>query len=221
MTQSEKLFEQFCEENKIHFITIIPDKVTSKKHPDYRIICSGITVIVEIKEFSESPLEKLRRLQLITTGSTDTYNPLMDDRVRKKINRAMPQLKNHANNKHPAIIVLFDNVSIIPLDGLDIRIAMFGQDIVDIGLTNDPSNNVAFAYHHFGSGRKVSPNYNTTLSAIAHLTFEPDQSLHLNFYHNKYALLPLNPDWLRGEKIKHFILGDHIKDGGLRGWEEV
>lgn len=220
-TLSEQLFERFCNDNRIKWSTIIPDGHISRKHPDYKIECTGNAVIVEVKEIGESPNDRARHQRLMLTGSTGVFNPQLDERVRKKIDRAIPQLRCLAKDKHPAVIVLFDNESIIPLEGLEIRLAMYGQDIVDVGLIGNTSSPAVFAHHHFGAGQKVSAKYNTTLSAVALLTKQSDQSLHLDFYHNKFAAIPLNPDWLRNTAVRHFQLGDRPGEGGLREWEQV
>lgn len=220
-TLSEQLFERFCGENHINWSLIVPDGQIARKYPDYKIECAGNIVFVEIKEIGESPDDRARRERLILTGSTGAFNPQLDERVRKKIDRAMPQLRRLAKDKHPAVVVLYDNKSIIPLDGLEIRLAMYGQDIVDIGYIDNTPYPTIFARHRFGAGQKVSVKHNTTLSAVALLTRQPDQSLHLDFYHNKFAVLPFNPDWLRNAAVRHFQLGDRPGEGGLREWERV
>jgi len=220
-TLSEQLFEQFCNSNLIKWSNIPPDDQVSRKHPDYKIECNGNIVIVEVKEIGESPADRDRHLRLELTGSTGTFDPQLDERVRKKIDRAMPQLRCLAKGRYPAVIVLFDNESIIPLEGFEILSAMYGQEIVDIGLIGNASNPVVFICHRFGAGQKVSAKHNTTLSSIALLTKQPDHSLHLNFYHNKYAAKPINPDWLSIAAVKHYKRGEHPGEGGLVGWEQI
>lgn len=220
-TLSEQLFEKFCNNNNIGWSHITPDGEVSRKHPDYRIECSGNVVIVEVKEIGESPADRDRHLRLELTGSTGTFDPQLDVRVRKKIDRAMPQLRRLAKGRYTAVIVLYDNESIIPLEGLFILLAMYGQEIVDIGLIGNASNPSIFTRHRFGPGQKVSAKHNTTLSAVALLTNQPYQSLLLDFYHNKFAKKPFNPDWLRIAAVKHYRLGDRPGEGGLIGWEQI
>lgn len=220
-TLSEKLFEEFGDRNDINWSPIIPDGQISKKYPDYIIECSGNTVIVEVKELGETPDNLERRRKLKLTGSTGPYDQQLDKQVRKKIDRAMPQLQDLAKGKHLAVIVLYDKESIIPLEGLEIRLAMYGQDKVDIGLIeNNSSTPVIFVSHRFGANQKVGKNRNTTLSAVALLTVQAERSLHLDFYHNKYAAIPFNPKWLRISSVSHYRLGNHPGPGGVRSWEK-
>lgn len=220
-TFSEQLFEKFCDSNAIEWSPVIPDDQVSYKNPDYRIKCRGNAVIVEVKEIGQSHADRTRFQRLKLTGTTGTFNPQLDERVRKKIDRAMPQLQRLAKGRLPAIVVLYDNGSIIPLEGLEIRLAMFGQDIVDVGLADDTSNPVAFVRHRFGAGQKVSARHNTTLSAVALLTSQSDLSLYLAFYHNRFAAKPFDPNWLRTSAVSHYRLGDHPIEGGLRTWEPI
>lgn len=221
-TLSEKLFEEYCDRNDINWSPIIPDGQISKKYPDYIIECSGNTIIVEVKELGETPdnRERIRKLKL--TGSTGPYDLQLDKQVRKKIDRAMPQLQGLAKGKHPSVIVLYDKESIIPLDGLEIRLAMYGQDKVDIGLIdNNSSTPIIFVSHRFGANQKVGKKRNTTLSVVALLTVQAEKSLHLDFYHNKYAAIPFNPEWLRISSVSHYRLGHDPGPGGLRSWEKL
>ena len=220
-TLSEQLFEKFCDINGIDWSPIATVGQVSCKHPDYYIKCNENTVFVEIKEIGESPADRARYQRLKQTGSTGVYDPRLDERVRKKIDRAMPQLRYLAKGKYPAIVVLYDNISIIQIEGLEIRLGMYGKDMVDIGLVGNISNTDIFIRHRFGAGQKVSANHNTTLSAVALLTSQSDQSLHLDFYHNKFAAKPFDPNWLRTLTVKHYQLGSQPGEGGLIEWESI
>lgn len=221
-TLSEQLFEKFCDSNDIDWSPITPDGKNYYKNPDYRIECGGSTIIVEVKEMGETPDDRIHRKRFNLTGSTGPFDPKLDKRVRKKIDRAMPQLKRVAKDRCPAVLVLYDKECIIPLEGLEIRLAMYGQDIVDVGvIDNNSSTPVIITSHRFGANQKVGKKHNTTLSAIALLTIQEDKSLHLDFYHNKYAAIPLNPEWLRISTVNHYRLRDHPESGGLISWEMI
>jgi hypothetical protein len=220
-TISEALFERFCDQNGVHWWNIPVISVGSGKSPDYRIECGGNIVIAEVKEFALSPDDLARLERLRSLGTTGVFDPKLDERVRRKINHAMPQLRQTAKHTYPAIIVLYDDATLLPLEGLEIRLAMYGQDIVEIGVTGSPSNPIPFTRHRFGGGRKVDIRQNTTLSAVALLTEKPDGFQHLAFYHNKYAAIPFDPAWLRRPTVQHYRIGDLPQEGGLRGWERI
>ena len=151
-TTSETLFEKFCAQNDVHWMKIPVSSKQSDKTPDYRIECEGIVVIAEVKEFDLSPDDKARLDLLESRGSTGSFEQNLDDRVRNKIDAAMPQLRKLAKGKYPAIIVLYNNVILFPVEGLEIRLAMYGQDIVEIGSAGDSSNPSLFIRHRFGGG---------------------------------------------------------------------
>ncbi len=219
-TLSEQLFERFCSDNEIVCIQIVPDGQESRKHPDYSIECSGNPIIVEVKEFGDNPENRLLRTNLNQTGSTGEFDPHLDRRARKRIDDAMPQLRRLAKGKLAALVVLFDNENIIPLSGLEIRLAMYGQDKVDIFAPEQESGRILIQ-HRFGPGQKVTPQHNTTLSAVALLQNQEDQQIMLEIYHNRFAAIPFNPNWLRIPPVKHFVLAKQLGVGGLPEWQEI
>lgn len=213
-TVSESLFEQFCDHNHVAWARITPNGVAGHKHPDYKIVCSGNVVIVEVKEVGESQARSVLRKQLELSGPADVSEPRPDEQVRKMVYSGSKQIRS-ARGKNPALIVLYDDESIIPIDGQAIRAGMYGQNEVAIGSTAGPSR----TRHHFGAGQSVSKNQNTTLSAVALLTGQTGHPSRLDFYHNQFAKMPFNPDWLRTEAAAHYRLAAHIAVGGLRDWE--
>ena len=155
-THSEELFEQFCDENELQCSRIPVADAISLKTPDYIMVCDGNTVIVEVKELGISPDDQARREKFISRGTTGVYDPKLDVRVRRMIDDAMPQLRRLARGKHPAIIVLHSGSSLLPVEGLEIRLAMYGKDIVEIGLTGDDLNPVPIVRHRFGGSEKLA-----------------------------------------------------------------
>jgi hypothetical protein len=220
-TISETLFEQFCDENHVAWHRIPVAGLVSRKTPDYRIECANNIVIVEVKEFGDSPEDRMLRERLRSQGATGAFDPKLDQRVRNKIDAAMPQLRQLAKNRYPAMMVLYDDVTLLPIEGLEIRLAMYGQDHVDVGVTGSSSSPILVARHHFGGGRRVTDQHNTTLSAIALLTVEKQGIKHIAVYHNKYAAIPFQPVWLNTSAVDHYRIGDRPQAGGLIGWERV
>lgn len=226
MTISEEMFEQFCSENRIPWERIPVSTANFQKRPDYRLTCSDNAIIAEVKELGISPddqarIERLKLYGSASHGSPPGFDPKLDVRVRKMIDDAMPQLKQLAKGKYPAIVVVHSGASLMPIEGLEIRLAMYGQDIVEIGSAGDQANTIPIVYHRFGKGRKVDADHNTTLSAVVLLTNQSNRPPELAFYHNKYAAIPFHPDWLRIPEVKHYQIGDHQQQGGLKGWELV
>ena len=49
----------------------------------------------------------------------------------------------------------------------------------------------------------MQPELNTSTSALVSLRKNGDRAF-LTFYHNKFAKVPFDPDWLRAETIEHY-----------------
>jgi hypothetical protein len=221
MTISENLFERFCSENEIPCTPIPVAKTDSHKTPDYELICHSKIVIAEVKELGTSPDDLARIERLRARGRTEVFDPKLDVRVRKMIDDAMPQLRRLAKGKYPAIVVVYSGASLMPVNALEIRLAMYGQDVVEIGLVGNSADPTPVVRHRFGQGQKVGKQHNTTLSAVALLTTNSGKPDKLTFFHNKYAAMPFEPDWLRIPKVSHFQIGDRQQRGGLKSWEPV
>jgi hypothetical protein len=97
---------------------------------------------------------------------------------------------------------------------------MYGIEEVKV-MPPDPSFNSPLRwFHRFGGKRKVSPTFNTTLSALSVLSVEND-SIILDVYQNDYAAHHLEPEWLRIPTVRYFKLGPVAAKGGLRTWIEL
>jgi hypothetical protein len=130
LTESEVLFEEYCKKNSLD-IRRVKKPCFGGKYPDYLLWLSRNRIIVEVKQFNESPLDIDLQKQLIEKGKATFIEPGVEKRVSNKIHDAMAQLKRYAKGKHPAIVVLYNNSTFFGSDKNEIRIAMYGKDIVD------------------------------------------------------------------------------------------
>ena len=221
-TVSEKLFEDFCADIGISLESIAPESDEGQKTPDYTMEASGNLIVVEVKQFDPNPEDRRLFRALSEQGTTGTITSVPGHRVRGKISDAMPQLKARSKGKLPALLVLYNNVKLIEqrVDPIDIKTAMYGLEVVEVSVPKDPADRRIFAQHKFGGGRKVSDQYNTSLSAVGTL-FETAQSIRLDIFHNDFAANSVDPAWLRSSSIRHFRLGTEMARGGLREWVEV
>jgi hypothetical protein len=212
-TISEKLFERFCSEMNIPFKRILEDKVQT---PDYDIILSQHLVVAEIKQFDINDVDQ-EVIEQIKQNGIASHEGGYANRVRNKINSAKNQLKLRAQNDNPALLVLYDNVPTRTVNAIDIKQAMYGQEIDVIGFSKDWQ--VLSVVEVFGEKPKFTKTENTTFSAIALLEMD-NPYLYLSFFHNYYARQPINPDWIRAKNIKHFSI-DPISREGLKEWVEI
>ena len=219
MTHSESLFEMFCDTNRIAYERVRTD---DGKTPDYRLHIKELTVYAEVKQIEPNPHERLTLIKPEEEwGESDLYDGLPGDRVRAKIKYAMQQLRRLSNYRYPAVLVLYDNVHLWPeiADDYAIRVAMYGVEMALITSNVAPEGGAEIIARWYGSRRKVSPNYNRTLSAVAVLK-DDAADLRLDVFHNYHARNPLAPDSLRLPTVHHYAL-ESSPLGGFPDWNRI
>ncbi len=210
MTVSEELFERFCAENEVSYSPIPRATDEGIKTPDFEILINARRIIVEVKQLDpESPDDKKYQKQLDELGITDVHENKVTQRIRGKISDAMPQLNRWANKETPGLLFLYSN---LPLDGRYIQPryileAMYGEETLEIVLPNNRTIQPHISNVRFGGKRKVTSQYNTSLSAIVNL-FEDweHREIHAHFYNNVFSICKFHPEWFRRNRVKHFSL---------------
>lgn len=212
MTISEELFERFCSENKISYSPIPRATDEGVKTPDYKILILDKYIIVEVKQLDPaSPDDKKYQKQLDESGITGVHENKVVQKIRGKINDAMPQMNKWTNKKTPGLLFLYSN---LPLDGRYIQPrfileAMYGEETLKIVLSDNRTTQPYISNIQFGGKRKVAPEYNTSLSAIVSIFEDWNRhELHAHFYHNIFSANKFDANWLRSECVKHFGLFD-------------
>lgn len=221
-TKSEILFEAFCDSNGIAFSAIPTASEEGLQTPDYEIILFNNRVIVEVKQFDPNDEDMVLIENLRTKGRTGIYGDTPGKRARQKITDAMRQLHLLAKDKHPAILILYDNINIgiRHTDSYNIKTAMHGIECVDVGFPTDMKTEPFIIDQRSGGKRKVTAQHNTTLSAVMTLHESENNQILAICYHNIYAAFPIEPDWMRYSNVRHFKLGE--KEGiNFQEWVEV
>ena len=103
---SELLFEDYCTRAGIHWTRIAEGQ---GKTPDYELVVDDRTIIAEVKEITQNKearesyrLQKERGYGTVLGGKPGA-------RVRKKITDSSPQIKARTADRHPGLLVLYDN----------------------------------------------------------------------------------------------------------------
>ena len=142
-------------------------------------------------------------------------------RVRGMIADASPQIKARAAGQSPSLLVLFDRGMVAGhLDPYHVRVAMYGLEQLHIAVPHVPSQRPYAVGWGYGPKRKMTPNSNTSISAIGILFMTGPESIHLHVYHNAFAAMPLDFALLGAFKIPQFHLAE-AEPGRNANWAEV
>lgn len=216
-TQSEELFELFCQQNKIR---CRPVKTGSKRTPDYDIFLPRRKVVAEVKELTLNPNERAAE----TTLRLKKYATVLStpgERIRGKITDASPQIRARTKRRYPGLIVLFEEGLISRhLDPYQVRVAMYGLETIVVAVPRNPRSSPYAIDRKFGPRRKMTPEHNTSVSAIGILSEHPNGLPELVIYHNAHAALPLRPDLFSRYGVRQFKLAQP-SPGTMADWEEI
>ena len=210
-TRSEELFERFCSENSIPFQVI--STVGEEKTPDYELQVARYSIAVEVKQL-DTENEPWKEGE-VKSGSTTP-----GDHIRRKINKAGPQLRARAAAGQPSILVIYNNIYrgiCIHSEPYDFLVAMYGLQNIVLGVPE-----VGPPYikgQRFGPQRKMTDTTNTSFSALAHLREKKDERLFLDVFHNAHAAIPLDPILLTGDNISHFAIPRGSVE--FKEWERI
>ena len=221
ITISEKLFEDFCNNNKILFKRIAKSFIRGKKEPDYEVYNNSHQIIVEIKQYDPNSEEQRLQKQLEERGYTDSFGKEPGAKARLKIQAGAKQLKARCNGRNiPTLLVLYNNVPISNrgVDPYEIKTAMHGIEKIDLNQSLSNSS-LEIVDRGFGPKRKMTPNCNTTISAIATLHCT-DNGIGMHIFHNIYASTPLSVDTFKTAGARHFTIGSK-SEGLFQDWQEI
>jgi hypothetical protein len=209
-TESEILFKRLCREIEL---PCTPITRSDCKTPDYDLLLSGNLVVAELKQFDPSDEDKAVWERLRSRGVTSAWGK-SGHRVRSKLNtHTSKQFKARSNGIHPTLLVVYDNGTAAGTDSNDIKTAMFGAETITV--THWNRTVVSTSGLHPGGGRKLTADCNTTISGVA-LLYGPAEYSTLTVYHNHFAVNPIDPDWFRDDRFRHFKLNNTYYE-----WERI
>ena len=98
--------------------------------------------------------------------------------------------------------------------------AMDGIEVVPVHVPRDPSVPPTFGESRSGPKRMMTPEHNTTVSAVAVLRTNWDDTPALLVFHNRYARHPIDPDAIQVPSVRHYRRPAG-STSSLAGWEEA
>ena len=216
-TVSEGFFEFFCQQKGIRWKRVAEEDTPTA---DYDIYVPRRKVVVEVKEITPNKEERQAEKELAEKSFViGSLTP--GQRVRKKISEADRQIKYRTRRRYPGLVVLFDRGFVAGhLDSYQIRVAMYGFETLQIAVPRDQQVRPYTVGAKYGKKRKMTPNHNTSISAIGALHSLGPRSIELTVYHNAYASVPLDPALLKQYGIQQFGL-QRSQPGAIAGWEDI
>ena len=138
----------------------------------------------------------------------------------EEIQDSSPQIKARGVGIHPSILILQDRTARGHLDPYQVRVAMYGLEQMHIVLPPFLSANPYSSGMTYGPKRKMTPECNTSISAIGVLNMRGPDKVTFSVYHNTYAAVPLQPTLFAAYDVFQFKLEEE-RFGVTAQWKEV
>ena len=171
-TESELLFEAFCERHQLAFVRILED---IDPRPDYLLTLGSVGIAVEIKQLDE--------LSGFSEGGR-----VVGSHVRKAIDSSRKQMKWAEQQQMPAALLIYNPVDYhfqsFGTEEHDFLTAMYGELTINVSST---TRRLGAMYH--GQNAKLRYDEKTRFSGVGHMIrADPPR---ITIYENAYAALPL------------------------------
>lgn len=203
-TESETLFEKFCNMHGILFKSIPCEK--DERTPDYEIIINNQKIIVEVKQIdpNEQEIKKTDELRERKSVIMDT---IPGGRVRGKISDASGKFRKYSEGKYPSILVLYNKTNLFNhLYDYQILVGMYGFETHVLSVPKVMGKPPNLIIKKFGPKKKLTKTDNTSISAIVVLDKNDKGDPVISIYHNFYAEIPLDPALFYHLSVKQFRL---------------
>jgi hypothetical protein len=143
------------------------------------------------------------------------------DRVRNAIHKAALQLRALSCGKRPTMVVVYNNTGVsLHTRPEAVAMAMDGVEVVPVIVPHDPNERPTFGSSRSGPKRMMTPEHNTTVSAVGVLFANMDDVPCLVVYHNRHARHAIDPDGIQTVSIRHYRRPEGCTSS-LDPWEEA
>ncbi len=219
-TESELLFEAFCRRGGIRYKRVPQAKTAGEQSPDYVVWLGSQEVIVEVKQFDPNAQEK-RAAAAMARGEVVVLGPKRPgDRVWSAIHGAAPQLKARSQGRLPTMVVVYNNtVCSLHTKPEAMSFAMDGIEVVPVVVPHDPDQRPTFGQSRSGPKKMLTPQHNTTISAVGVLCFDWNDTPVLLVYHNRHARHGIDSKAVHAS-LQHYRRPRGVTSG-LDAWEKA
>jgi hypothetical protein len=203
LTKSELLFEKLCKAYGIRY-ELIP--AGNAKTPDYNIYLDRKRIAIEIKEIDSNPEEE-KKIQEFEKQRTIRIKSQLGKRVRDKITDAAGKFKESSEKGHPSVLVLYNNVKLYKhTEPSDILAGMYGQ--LYFPVLENLGQPLKIGQIQSGPKKKMTPDTNTSISAVGVLEVCGNEDAEISVYHNYHARVPLDPSLLSDFGFQQYRVND-------------
>lgn len=192
-TPAEEQFERLCDLRRLRWRRIRIALKEDHKRPDYAVWVGEAACVVEVKQLGLNEEDRKQLKELDEAGHTCGERKEPGRRLGAKITEAADQLRSFRRRGIAGVLVLSDDL--LPLPYLlphRVMAGMYGRLKLEVVLGEAPSGRWSASRLVSGGGEKMTPNTNTSVSALAHLQRGSDREPYLILYHNEYAAVPLD-----------------------------
>jgi len=216
MTKSERLFEALCASSAIRAERVHLDR---ERASDYMLWSGSSSIVIKVQQFDAHPAERTPHQPMNHSHESEVfYDCVPGERMRSKIDNAIPQFKRLSGGVRPTLLVLYDNMRLWPeiCDSYAISVAMYGIETVVVAPEVVSEAGSTMVAQWPVASRKATSRASTMLSGIALLSDE-DGEVKMQVFHNFFAQNPIDPYLLGTKAITHYRLTEN-PDEGFDNW---
>lgn len=213
LTSVEALFERLLDQYGIDHRRVPVER--DRRTPDYLLTIAGLEIAAEVKQIDRNAEERaavraLHEGRIVVTGGTP------GDRIRRLITDARGQLAPFSEVGQPTLLVAYDAASQAHADSYNVLVGMYGLQTIVLSVPK-PYGDVSAKGQKFGPKRKMTPDMNTSISAIGVIRTPAREVVTFEIFHNHYARVPLRPEIFGNYGVQQFRLsGDPA--AGFQEW---
>jgi hypothetical protein len=157
---------------------------------------------------------------MATRGFGNVLSHTPGGRVRAKIAACSHQLKARSIGVLPTLLIVFNARGGQHVDPYNVRVAMYGLEQIHFEVPPVGKGSPKAIGMSHGPKRKMTPDANTSISAVGSLVVPRPDEMHLPVYHNCFAAIPLRPSLLGRFGVRQFEIGEPTECGASE-WHEV
>jgi hypothetical protein len=191
-TRSERLVEDWLGCNGITWRRLPVAVTPGHRRPDYAIKIAGNWCIIEVKEITPNDDDR-RTIENFRAGIVASQWVAPGKRLRPAIRSGEGQLRKFSGRGFATIICLVDTTASFYDAEFHVRAALYGDQTLCFEVLSG-SGTASFIGSGPGRNAMLRRHERTTISAVAVLRCPASSDVEIDFYHNPFAAIPIDPN---------------------------